>query len=958
MMKKYLIIISFGIFFLSSYIHADESVISSIAASNKKKDPFIKERIEISDNNIIKNDSVEIAFRKIQTDKIVSAITTIKPSEIVHYDNIIWASDMLTGRTLGLLGNNNIRGIGINIDAANLTGSGLFSGNALVVVDGLPRDIRSLRSIEIESITILKDVNASILYGSAAMNGVISITTKRGKAYDNRSNFFFNYGISTPLALPKYLNSADYMSYHNQARINDGLAPLYNDEMIQNYRSGNPYRYPDVDYYSDEYLKSFRPYFDLMGELSGGNDAAKYYMDFGWNSRGSLLDIGQGANARNNTFNIRGNVDLKIIDWINTAIDATALFVENKGPRGNYWSNASTLKPDEYTPLIPIDLIDSENTLLKARKNDIEGKYLAGGNINHQTTPFGDLYLGGVFERKERNFSFNNRINFDLSNLTEGLSFHTNLSFDYFSGYDQTIANQYSVYEPIWDSNVDKIIDLKQYGTDTRSGTQAVGNTVFRRRTGFYGLFNYDRTFDDIHQITGSLLGYGSQFKQSGDFQGVKHAHAGINLGYIYNQKYLIDFSGALVNSVKLAPEKRLACSPSLGLAWIISSEDVFQSLKNINFLKLRLSGGILNSDLPIGGFFYYDNRYGNSGSYNWYEGTRSRSGTMSNWEQNPNLGFAKRKEINLGLEGIFFNNMIKFETNLFYDIYSDLVIRPSTKYSGFYSDFIPYENFEKDNYKGAEVGVSFNKSVGDWSFLIGANMLYVTSKRLIVDEVYANDYQYRKGYPKDATFGLEAMGLFKDQADIDNSPRQTFGTVRPGDIKYKDQNSDNIIDSNDEVYLRRWQHPFSGGLQMKVSYKDLTFYLLGEGRSGSRTFMEDDYYWVDGNDKYSEIIVNSWTPETATTATYPRLSSQANNNNFRRSSFWLYNNDYFQIRKIQFTYKLPEFITNSLHMKEFNIFVDGFNVFQFAENRKIRETRIGAEPYYRTFSIGFNTKF
>ena len=240
----------------------------------------------------------------------------------------------------------------------------------------------------------------------------------------------------------------------------------------------------------------------------------------------------------------------------------------------------------------------------------------------------------------------------------------------------------------------------------------------------------------------------------------------------------------------------------------------------------------------------------------------------------------------------------------------------------------------------------------------MGANLLYVTSKRLIVNEIYDNDYQYRKGYPKDATFGLEAVGLFKDQADIDNSPFQSFGAVKPGDIKYKDQNNDGVVDFNDEIYLRRWQAPLSGGLQAKISYKDLTLYAIGEGRSGAKTFMEGNYYWVDGNDKYSEIVYNSWTPETASTATYPRLSSQANSNNFRRSTFWLYNNNYFQIRKIQLTYRMPESISNSMYMNNLDIFVDASNVYQFAPNRKIRETRVGNQPYYRTFSIGVRTNF
>jgi len=149
-----------------------------------------------------------------------------------------------------------------------------------------------------------------------------------------------------------------------------------------------------------------------------------------------------------------------------------------------------------------------------------------------------------------------------------------------------------------------------------------------------------------------------------------------------------------------------------------------------------------------------------------------------------------------------------------------------------------------------------------------------------------------------------------------------------------------------------------SGGLQLKVSYKDLTLFVLGEGRSGSKAFKEGNYYWVDGNDKYSEVVLDAWTPETKNTATYPRLSSQTNSNNFRRSSYWLYSNDYFQIRKIQLTYNMPQSFTKLLLMKDLNVFIDASDVFQFAKNREIRNLRVGGEPYYRTFSIGVKANF
>ncbi len=460
-------------------------------------------------------------------------------------------------------------------------------------------------------------------------------------------------------------------------------------------------------------------------------------------------------------------------------------------------------------------------------------------------------------------------------------------------------------------------------------------------------------------------MGYGSSFKEQNntstaydEYQGVKNAHIGLQATYTYNKKYMIDFSGAYVNSPKLAPGNRGGFSPSLGLAWMISGEDFMSSSGSIDYLKLKLSAGIINSDIPIAGFFYYDNRYAGSGSYSWNEGQRSRGGIASSWSSNPELGYAKRNEINLGFDGLFYNKVLGLEANIFYEIYNNLVTRPSTIYPSFYSEFIPYENFGAEKYQGAEFGVSLNKSFGNWNFYLAANTLYVTSERTKVDEVYSNDYQYRQGYPADATFGLEALGLFNDQAEIDNSPIQSFGTVVPGDIKYKDQNGDGMVDSNDEVYLRRWQAPFSGGLQLKISYKDLSLFVLGEGRQGAQTFKESSYYWIDGNDKYSEVVRDAWTSETMNTATYPRLSSQTNSNNLRRSSYWLYKDDYFSIRKIQLTYNMPVSIIKSLQMKHLDVFVDASDVFQFAKNLKIRDTRVGSEPYYRTFSIGIKANF
>jgi len=904
---------------------------------------------------------VNLAFRTVSKDNVIGAASGYQISKISQYDNTIWANGILTGRALGMLGSNNIRGLGISLDVGAITGT--YTGAAMTIVDGLPRDLNSIRLADIENITVLRDVNSAVLYGSAAMNGVILITTKRGEQFRKKSTVTANYGIAVPKDLPEYLNSADYMTYFNKARAGDGFTePQYSDDMIENYRNGNKYRYPDVDYYSDKYVKPFRTYFDVDAEFSDGNENASYYTNVGWYSQGSLLDFGEGKNARANAFSVRGNVDLKINDWINTAVDGTALFSSSMGPRANFWSAAATVRPFEFTPLLPFDLIDPENPLLKSRKNDVDGQYLIGGNSKFVTHAIGDVYAAGTSQVIWRNFSFNNRINFDLNKITQGLSFHTNISFDYYLAYNQVVSNEYSVYEPTWAEDQDLIVELKQHGKDTRPGTQNVEGRYFRRRFGFYGLLSYDRTFNSRHHVSGSFFGYGNTFKDNDgsytDFQGIKQAHLGFQLSYILDKKYMADFSGAYVNSVRLPEGNKGALSPTIGLAWAISEEDFLSSAKGIDYLKLKASAGILNSDIPVGGFFYYDDRYGTSGSYNWYEGGKSRSAVVSSWSDNYGLDFAQRKEISAGVEGLFLNKLLGVEAHYFYDIYDGLVVRPTADYPAFFSDFVPYENYEKDRYQGVELGLSLNKTWGDWNLYTGLNLLYSSSTRLKVNEFYANDYQYRKGHPKDATFGLESLGFFQSQEEIDESPRQLFGTVRPGDLKYKDQNGDDVVDGNDEVFLRRWQDPWSGGLEIRLSWKNLTLFVLGEGRSGSKNFRESSYYWMDGTDKYSEIALQSWTQETKNTAKYPRISSQSNSNNLRRSSFWLYKNDYFNLERVQLNYAMPQNVTKALSMHDLIISLNATDLFQAAKNRKIRELRVGNEPYYTVYSLTLKANF
>ncbi|WP_448633274.1 TonB-dependent receptor plug domain-containing protein [Pedobacter panaciterrae] len=244
---------------------------------------------------------------------------------------------------------------------AFIGGSNLWNlGAALVLIDGVPRSLNDITTNEIEQISFLKGANAVVLYGSRAANGVILITSKRGKARHRQSSIRVNGGINVPKSYPEYLGSAEYMTYYNQASKNDGLAPMYDDATIKNYAASgaNLYRYPDVDYYSSDYLRKVYNTYSGNGEFSGGNDRARFYALAGFQSQNSLLNFGEGKNEQNSRFNIRGNIDLKLNNAISTYINVSTVFANNRTALGDYWGQAAVVQPQRFAPLIPISLIE------------------------------------------------------------------------------------------------------------------------------------------------------------------------------------------------------------------------------------------------------------------------------------------------------------------------------------------------------------------------------------------------------------------------------------------------------------------------------------------------------------------------------------------------------------------------------------------------------------------------
>lgn len=921
--------------------------------------PFaVAQDIEDTDTLRLRPEWVNVAFRKVKKQDLQGGVSSYSVSDLLEKDHNMFALDGAQSLVGGYNGN-------------------IWGQDALLLIDGVPRDAGAdVRANEVESITFLKSANAVALYGSRGARGVILITTKRGKANERSVNVQANTGLYVPKRYPQYLNSWEYMTLYNEALRNDGLDELYTEQQIKNsYLAKDGYRYPNIDFYSGDYLKKAYNHSDVTAEVSGGSERARFYTNVGLAYENTLLNFGEGKNERNLRFNARGNVDFKFNDILSALVDATAILTTNRYANGNFWGQAATLRPNRFSPLIPIGTLDDNSELHTMIQNSvhlIDGKYLLGGSQLDQTNAFADIYAGGYHMGTTRQFEMTAGLDFNLEKWTKGLSFQTRFSIDYSSGYDESYSNTYSVYEPTWYTyNGENVLDaLTKYGEDRSSGSQNVDGSWYQQTLAFSAQFNYNRTFANVHNVNAILLASGYQRTDNGEYHKISNANLGLQVAYNWCHKYYFDFTGVAVHSAKMAPKKRNAFSPTVSLGWRLSQEDWLQDSSIVDELKLTASAGILHTDLDFTDYYMYQGYYTQTSGawYGWKDGASNIQSTDARRGNNENLGFAKRKEFSVGLDGSFFNGKIGVNLNYFYNRITGIPVLLYSQYPSWFStgwpnsSFIPYVNNNEDRRSGWDFVVNYNQKIGKVDFTLGVTGNILSTEAIKRDENYEDAYQSRIGKPLDVIWGLVSDGLYHCQEDIDRAPAtSSFGEVKPGDIRYVDQNGDGVIDSKDEVYLGHagWGGaPFSYGINITAKWKGWTLFLRGTGSTGTYGMKDSSYYWVYGDRKYSEEVVNRWTFETARTATYPRLTTQSGTNNFRSSDFWLYKANRFDLAKVQLTYDLPTRYLGHTWVRALKVYVSGDNLLTFSGERKLMEMNIGVTPQCRYFNLGAKIQF
>ena len=910
-------------------------------------------------------DTINVAFRQSDVRDVIVPVSSVNVKELLEKNYNTYSLDNMQALVAGY------------------NGQLWNQGEALVMVDGVPRDANNVLPTEIEDITFMKGASAVVLYGSRAAKGVILITTKRGKIAPLKITARADYQLDAAKSFPKYIDGAQYMTLYNQALTNDGLATKYTEEDIYNTALGaNPYRYPNQQFYTSDYVKKTKSRWDVTAEFEGGGKFAQFYTNISYYRVGDFINFGEGKDNFTDRLNIRGNIDLRLADWATGWVNANATYYNQRNSNSDFWGAASTLRPIRVAPFVPVSYIDSDDAnslvLINNTKNIIvdpaglpAGRYFLGATQDDRTNALADMYGAGYNTWTSRQMQFDMGAKFDLASILKGLTFKTMFAVDYSTSYSTAINDSYDSFRVNWSQydGKDVVGTLDVMSEYKHTGTLNASNSAEKQTIAWNGQFDYVNTFD-AHNLHATLVANGYQQTISGEYHKVSNANLGLQVSYNYGHKYYADLAGNVIHSAKLAKGHREAFSPSITLGWRLTGEEFMKDINWLNDLRLTAGYTVLNQDLDIEEFYMYKNIFTATGTWwGWSDANNSIQTSDSQRGGNEDLGFVKRKEFTVGLNGAMFDNKVKFAVNYFNTTTDGLLAQPDYIYPSYMhtywpvSTFIPYINYGKNRRQGLDFSVMYNEKFGDVDF--GAQLFgqTTTSKNLQVAENVEYDYLRREGKYTDGLWGLQCLGYYNSQDEIDNAEaKSSFGDVKPGDLKYVDQNGDGTIDSKDEVELGRWSAKFTGGLNLTLKYKNFTLFTMLTGQFGGKALKNDTYNWVYGERKYSDVVLGAWTAEkfaNGESISYPRLTTQGGDNNFRASDYWMYSTDRVDLQRVQLTYDFDKniFGANSI-VKGLQVYVNGSSLLTIAGEREQMLRNVGSAPQTRSFTLGAKVQF
>lgn len=901
--------------------------------------------------------TIDLGFGIKQKLSTLSASVSYVSDKELRASGAINLSDALYGRLLGLTalktggfeGDDNY---GANF---NIRGYQTFSENGiLILVDGIRRPIDRLTVDEVESVTVLKDAAAVALLGYEGINGALFVVTKKGKQGGPHIDVTYRHEFLFDPKVADFVNAYDYASAYNEARLNDGLSKVYTDLEMELFKYGSdPYLYPDVNW-KDEVLKNHASEDEVNVSISGGNEKMKYFTFLDYtDSRGALKGTEQSdynSQLRYSKANIRANLEFKVTPTTEMKVNMLGSFIETAYPASGSANDIIGRiynLPSHAFPIVTPDGVWGGNATF-GDANPVARVQSSGREKTHSRALYADAMLTQRFDFILKGLSASLRVSYDnLSRLNErhGKSFQ----YGYLS-YAGDIGDPAGITSTVYGDKVNNLEFSKWLGNQWRSSNFAF--TV-----------NYERTFGEDHDISAALIYNTNSTVGMNRYNTINRSNVMGYLNYAWRERFNATVVLAGNGSNRSYPHK-WSFSPTMSVAYMLVDE---KSSRILNLAKLRASFGIQHSDyVPVNGLWLesYDGGHGNIVFRPNYDG--NFWGSYLTHYPLSDFPLETAYKYNLGVDMCLFQGL-SFTADGYYNRRSNIMMSANDLNSWVVGRPDSYAAEGKvDNY-GIEIGLNYTRQITK-DFLVNAGVMYTWSTNRIKKyiELAAEQYQSHVGQRVGQAYGLEAIGFFKDESDIASSPTQTFSNVKPGDVKYKDQNDDGMINEHDAVYfgygtnLPETNYAFNMGAE----FKGFGFNLIFQGATGMTAWLGTAGVWnttLGSGNLSRHYLDNVWRADGSNNATalYPRLTTQDNPNNNQGSSIWYNNVSWLKLRNAEIYYRLPASLIKKIAMSEARIYIQGRNLFTSSNMKAVDPEVMGTQyPVFKGVNVGLIVNF
>ena len=863
----------------------------------------------------------------------VAAVTSIDVEQLKTPTTSV--ANLLGGKVAGVISMQSSGEPGQNISEFWVRGIGTFgaSSGALVLIDGLEGNINSIDPADIESFSILKDASATAVYGVRGANGVVLITTKRGQEGKLSITARTNFSVSHLRRVPEYLRAYDYALLANEAMEVRGESPVYRPMELAIIKDHlDPDMYPDVNW-QDEVLRTTSYKQSYYVSAKGGGSIARYFLSLGGNNESAAYKYDKNSpyasNVGYNTYNFRTNLDIHLTKSTSVYFGSDGFLSINNQP-GTANTDYIWMAQSQLNPLY-LPTVYSNGMFPAAGEAASSSPYVM---INRTGRKTNEQYKGKVTLALMQ----------DLSSILDGLKVRAQGAYDVHNYFYERRFIQPPLYMAL-ERRTDGSLVMREMVKPTPASYTKTMNQY--RKYHFETTINYDQVFGGDHRTSGLVYYYLSDEKHTEDATNnmtaipVRYQGVSSRFTYSYKDTYMVDFNFGLTGSENFQPGRQYGFFPSVALGWVPSSYQwVKDNLTWVNLFKIRASYGTVGNDRLAGStrFPYMTKATLSSGSV--YESMSSVEILKESRVGADNLEWENAKKADVGIEGTLFNEKLSFVVDFFRD-QRDGIFQPRAQvpeYVGLTN--MPYGNVGRMKSFGSDGNISYTHKINEkLYFTLRGNYTYSDTKIQNWEQAYLEyPYLFHAGFPNGIHRGYQAIGLFKDEEDIKQSPIQTFGLYMPGDIKYKDVNGDGKIDATDKVPLSRSTYPLlMYGFGGEVHYKKLTVGVLlkGTGRT--------DYYRVGQSVSHNGLTYNNgmgyvpfyggvsgnvlamandpknrWIPmEYALAhgidpalaenpdAIFPRLQYGTNNNNAQKSDFWKGDARYLRLQEVTLNYNL-----------------------------------------------------